>query len=610
MKKDKAQEEVICTVDGQMIVIACPGSGKTTTLIRRINHMITNTHINPENILMVTFTNASAKEMRDRYRKQFGNDDVTFCTIHSLCLAILKKFCNYSSDDLITDSRSFFYERLKKNKRINDKDEFITSLITEISVVKNNKIIVDEYHPKCCEDQKLFIGLYNEYEKYKKLYHLIDFDDMLILSYQVMTQNNECLSWLQEKYQYIQIDEFQDINCLQRDIMYLLAGTNGNIAVVGDDDQSIYGFRGAMPEIMLNFKKHYPNAKAVRMNTNYRSDRKIIKYANSLIKKNKKRFSKQFLCSHNSAGEVEITYAENREQELDMVIKRIQDLISAGENPSDIAVLFRTNKQAEAIATRFIDKQISFVSTEGIKSRYEHWMFSDIRSYFKLATDNYSNIDLLRVINRPQRYLLDSGYITAGLDKRAMRRVASLTCENEWKRNNAFDKITDFLHLIERLENQRPKEFLDILYKFGKYDNYLTSYADFRNIDKSELEDVWNSYVIDAEKHNTWVGWGKYIIGYNKAIKEIKNNSYGVVLSTMHCSKGLEWKYVFIVDCVEGSCPFAKAKTRKELEEERRLFYVAMTRAKEHLYLYSYKIKGSKTIKPSRFLAELNVSKL
>lgn len=603
MEKNYAQEEVINTVDGQLIVIACPGSGKTTTLVRRINHMTSECNIPSEHILMITFTSAAAKEMRERYQKMYGKDEVTFCTIHSLCLAVLRKFCNLSNENILTDANDFFYEQLKGNKTINDKEEFIKLLKTDISVLKNNSVDINEFNPQCCEDKPLFEDLYHAYENHKEKCNLIDFDDMLIQAYNEMKTNKKCLEWMREKYQYIQVDEYQDTNFLQRDIVYLLAGDNGNLAVVGDDDQSIYGFRGARPEIMLKFQEHYPDVKVVRMNTNYRSCSGIISAADQLIKLNSSRFAKEFQAFNQNPGTVEHISKSSRKVELFSVLTKIKTLIENGEDPSNIAVLYRTNQQAEAIASLLNSQNIPFVSTEKIPSRYQHWMFQDIQSYQKLSKgEKWSRQDLMRALNHPQRYLLDYSYLKAGLNKQKMIGIAKAKESNEWKRNNLIQNIVSFFFALERMKDKCPTDFLTSLSLYGRYLTYLKDYSEYRNIDYEELFDLWTKYKEDAQAHNDWTDWGRYILGYNKALEDAQKNQTGVALSTMHCSKGLEWKYVFIIDCVDGVCPFKKAEKPEEIEEERRLFYVAMTRAKENLYLYSYEEKGNKRVKCSPFV--------
>lgn len=602
MEENKAQEEAIQTIEGQMIVVACPGSGKTTTLVRRIHHMTEACNIAPEHILMITFTAAAAREMRSRYQKQYGKDEVTFCTIHSLCLAILRKFQGISNDSILTDARQFFYERLRRESGINDKDNFIKLLQTDISVVKNNSLLLSEYKPQCCEDQQLFESLFQDYEAYKEEEELIDFDDMLIHAYRLLENDPECLSWIRQKYQYIQVDEYQDTNFLQRDLIYLIAGEDGNLAVVGDDDQSIYGFRGARPEVMLQFQDHYPNAKIISMNTNYRSCRGIIQLADHLIRQNTSRFAKDFFAFHSEEGKIEQIRKRTRQMELYAVVTKIKELIEAGEDPNNIAILYRTNRQAEGPASLLTDASIAFVSTEKIQSRYKHWIFGDLMAFYKLANNRgWTKRDLSRVLNHPQRFLQDPRYVQAGLNRSAMMNIAFHSGET-WKREKAVDQVSRFFRLLKKLEGSTPEQFLNTLSLIGDYRTYLKEYAEFFHADEDELFDLWNRYQEDAKKWNTWAEWNQYILRYNHAIDEAQKSREGVTLSTMHCSKGLEWKHVFIIDCVDGVCPFQKAEGLQAQEEERRLFYVAMTRAKENLYLCNYEEKGKDQMKPSPYL--------
>ena len=478
MQKNLAQEEVIHTIEGQLIVIACPGSGKTTTLIRRIHYMTTECGINSENILMITFTNAAAKEMKERYQKKYGVDEVTFCTIHSLCLTILRKFRGLTNENIMTDTISYFYEQLKPYKQINDKDEFIKLLITDISVLKNNSLDIQDFRPQCCDDKKIFETLYENYENYKKLYNLIDFDDMLIHAYDEMKQNQDCLEWLRSKYKYIQVDEYQDTNFLQRDIVYLLAGEHGNLAVVGDDDQSIYGFRGARPEVMLKFQENYPDVKFVRMNTNYRSCSGIIAAADKLIQQNTSRFSKKFEAFQSEQGSVQVIFKEDRTMQLYAVVSKIKKLIQDGEDPSDIAILYRTNKQSEAIASMLLGQKIPFISTEKIPNRYKNWMFKDIQSYQRLAKGiKWSKQDLMRVLNHPQRFLHDYEYVQYGLNSKKMRAHAFRSIPAQWKRDKTLKNIDNFFFALEMLAEQKPSQFLKTLAMVCKYKQYIKEYA-------------------------------------------------------------------------------------------------------------------------------------
>lgn len=603
MEANQAQEEAIRTVEGQLIVVACPGSGKTTTLVRRIHHMVEDCGIQPEHILMITFTAAAAKEMRTRYQKQYGKDEVTFCTIHSLCLAILRKFAGITNDDILSDARAFFYDRLRKEKSINDKESFIKLLLTDISVVKNNSLTLAEYQPQCCSDQQLFESLFRNYEEYKEQEGLIDFDDMLIRAYQLLEQDGNCLAWIRDRYRYIQVDEYQDTNFLQRDLVYLIAGKDGNLAVVGDDDQSIYGFRGARPEVMLKFQDYYPRARMIRMSTNYRSCSGIIALADRLIRQNTARFPKQFLSFHKEEGNITRIRKQNRMAELYAVVTKVRDLIRSGEDPNQIAILYRTNRQAEAPAAILTDARIPFVTTEKIQSLYKHWMFGDLQAFYRLANDrDWTRRDLARVLNHPQRFLQDPGYLHAGLSRSKMMAVAYRTGGEAWKRDKAVEQVDAFFRLIRMLKGKEPEEFLKILSLLGPYRNYLEENAKYMQADVTEFLDIWNRYQEDAKKWKTWKDWGAYIVRYNHTMEEAQKNREGVTLSTMHCSKGLEWKQVFLIDCVDGICPYEKAESDAAKEEERRLFYVAMTRAKENLYLCTYEEKGRDKVKPSPFL--------
>lgn len=600
MQENKAQERVIQTIEGQMIVVACPGSGKTTTLVRRIHHMVSECDIPSEHILMITFTAAAAKEMKERYQKLYGRDEVTFSTIHALCMAILRKFRGLTNDDLLVDSRDFFFSQLRNVKKINDKAEFIKMCQTDISVIKNNSLDPETYTPKCCDDAGLFRNLFYAYEAYKKQTGQIDFDDMLIHAYQVMKDDPSVLEWLQEKYRYIQVDEYQDTNFLQRDIIYLLAGPNGNLTVVGDDDQSIYGFRGARPEIMLSFKRDYPDAEEIYMSTNYRSTKKIIQCSDMLIRRNSSRFAKDFIPFSSEDGTVDVVEADTREQQLMKIAMMIKKHMNEGQ--SDISVLYRTNGQAESIANKLLTLKVPFYSTEKIQSRYKGWMFSDIQAFYRLANGKAKRTDLYQVLNHPQRFLMHPGYARSGLDINKMKRVAYKVCDKDWQCKAAIKQIQSFFSLLSMLKDKKPSIFLTYLY--SSYSKYLEEYANFRNMDKSELEDMYKSFVRDASEHDDWKDWGLYITRYNMALEKNQNNREGVALSTMHCSKGLEWDEVYIIDCVDGTCPFAKAEGTAALEEERRLFYVAMTRAKKMLHLCRYRIKGRKETKPSPYLRE------
>lgn len=346
---------------------------------------------------------------------------------------------------------------------------------------------------------------------------------------------------------------------------------------------------------MLNFSKDYPDTKTIRMGMNYRSCKRIIQAADLVIQKNKKRYQKEFQAFKEQSGLVRTIMFETSEMEMDSITSSIKK--AGWENT---AILFRTNRQAEQIAFSLINAGIPFVSNEKIPSCYEHWIFRDIQAYYHVANQQFKSRDLYKVFSL--YFLADPAYLEVGLNREKLRRRAYLLNKEEWKRNRALESITEMLYTVQKLKGKSPAEFMKIL--FLDYERYLKDYAKYRNADIEELKAVWKRLETDAKKYNDWKEWGRYILKYNATIKNAQQNESGVVLSTMHCSKGLEWDTVYIIDCVEGVTPFKKAVEEDAIEEERRLFYVAMTRAKKSLYLCSYKGKPE-----SRFIKEIRNAK-
>ena len=412
MLENKAQEEAIHTVNKQVLVIACPGSGKTTTLLRRIHYMVTEAGISAAQILMITFTKAAADEMNKRYVSMYGdNPGVTFATIHSLCFSIVKKY-GKKNVSVLSDIEiyNYFNYRVKYLDQINDKDNFVADVILDISVMKNNMISLSDYEPACTDNKELFASLYTGYEKYKEKESKVDFDDMLVMAKDILDNEPEVLLYLKNRYSYIQVDEYQDTNYIQRDIIYKLAGKEGNLAVVGDDDQSIYMFRGARPEIMLNFSKDYPECKVIHMSTNYRSLKEIIKTADHVVKHNSQRFAKDFYGAREEKGKVFFRNYLNNTSQLGGVLHKVRELLEQGVKPEQIAILYRTNKESMPFAEYFMREKIPFQCNERLKSKYHHWIFQDIQAYWKLSRGKKDKISFQRILNHPNRYFYGKAF--------------------------------------------------------------------------------------------------------------------------------------------------------------------------------------------------------
>lgn len=612
MLENKAQDEAIHTVDGQMLIIACPGSGKTTTLLRRINYMITEARINPTEILMITFTKAAADEMNKRYVSMFGeNPGITFSTIHSLCFDIVKKY-GKKTVDIISEIEiyNYFNYRVRYIDQINDNDEFVADLILDISVMKNNMFSLSDYQPKCTEDKELFASLYTGYEKYKDAGSKIDFDDMLVMAKEVLDTNPEILLYLRSCYSYIQVDEYQDTNYIQRDIVYSLAGENGNLAVVGDDDQSIYMFRGAKPEIMLNFKKDYPNCKVIHMSTNYRSLQEIIQKADNLVQHNSQRFAKKFIGSREEKGKVIFRNYLNSTSQLGGVIHKIRSLLDEGIKPEQIAILYRTNKESMPFAEYFMNEKIPFQCNERLKSKYHHWIFQDIQAYQNLSRGRKDSVAFDRILNHPNRFFYGKAFQSVNPDIDSLNQaIYRQSGKAHWQIQKGLKNATELFRHLKVLSKLNPVEFINYLYRAVGYDEYLKQYADLRKLDKKELTDIWDNFHNEAKLYGSWNEWGRHIMAYNKQLQQANKNKDGIMLSTMHRSKGLEWEYVFIINCINGTIPHTNATEFEDIEEERRLFYVAMTRAKDSLYLTAYKKdgEGDKETNVSPFIEECNI---
>ena len=609
LQKDEAQEKAVQFTEGQLLLTACPGSGKTTTLLRRIHYLIKEKHVISSSILMVTYTKAAAEHMKKRYAELYGEESgVFFSTIHALCFRILRQYAGLRTDAVLQESeiRPVLYDLAKKDSSINDREEFIGDFLSDVTYLKSRRLKPEEIIPVSVKDKNQFLFYFNAYENYKKQNGKIDFDDMLLMTDDLFQRNPDILHTLQNQFRWIQVDEFQDINAIQKDIIYALAGKNGNLAVVGDDDQAIYGFRGAEPDIMLEFTKDYPKAVQINMTTNYRSESEVIKHASALICHNVTRFQKDFLGKRKETGNVKVHGFQTRQKEIEFLSDQVHQLMETAA-PEEIAVLYRKNSLANGIAEEFLNRGIPFSCRERMASRYAHWIYRDVLTYHRLANGTGDEEDLQHIANRPQRFL-SKRCLSAYPDQKRM--IAILRSENkeEWQIESSIDNLNDFFSLLKQLKHAGPKETMELLEYPGDYTGYLTAYAEYRNHDDQEYLSIFESLKEDAGKVKTFKEWADYAESYSDEMAKASKRNDGITLSTMHGAKGLEWKYVFITDANEGITPDARAVEDRAKEEERRLFYVALTRAKDDLYiLYSDRPEGRKA-PPSSFLAEIQTT--
>ena len=596
-------------MDGPAMVLAGPGSGKTTVITHRIKNLIEKAEVRPENILVVTFTKAAAISMQKRFSTLMNGGKgqlVTFGTFHSVFYKILRKSRRYEATEILSERQKTDYIREiigRYGISSNDISELSQNIINDIGNIKGNMLNAQEYEPSCCKKED-FIKVYNAYNLELKKDGKMDFDDILRECYLLLCENHTILEQWRELYKYILIDEFQDINRIQMNVIELLASPLNNIFVVGDDDQSIYGFRGARPEIMIEFKDYYPEAELIVLNVNYRSTQSIINVAGRVIENNKTRLDKCAHANNDKDFQPDIRKFRNQVEELKFVVSKIKEYENQGISLSEMAILVRNNSQIQEISSFLKNRKIEAESGKYRSNIYNGMVAKDILSYVRGALKfdgTYFNEDLIYVLNKPQRYISWQVVLSVNMNISAVRRIYS--------KNN----IDSFLFHIEMIRKLPPQAALSYIRKGAGYEEYLRLYAIENNIPMSGLLKQLEQLVQECSKFNTLEQWINSIdsaqnsegqnFGKKSSGEDGTNNRINIM--TMHGSKGLEFKAVFIVDANQGIIPTSKALRERDFEEERRLFYVAITRAIDYLNVYAVEERLGCPIEVSMFVEEM-----
>ena len=608
MSLNHAQREAVSHHMGPCMVLAGPGSGKTLTIAKRIEYLIQMYKVRPEEILVITFTKYAASEMRDRFYKvmQGKHLPVTFGTFHGIFYGILKWAYHLNQENILTEEEKFalLKEITAKSDWSGDEDliqsqDFVNELAEEIGNVKNNLKDIDTYVSKQYGMGR-FRKIYHEYEKAKQRMRKIDFEDMLVMTLKLFREYPEVLRKWQQKYKYILVDEFQDINQAQYEVIRLLAAPENNLFIVGDDDQSVYGFRGAKPGIMMEFKKDYPSTKQVVLNVNYRSTAHIVNGALRVIRNNRLRYPKEIKANLKADKTVHVQEVKDVAEEAHYVLDKIREAIKCGQKPEEIAVLFRTAQDARMIAELLVEYQIPFHMKEHLNNLYDHFIGQDIYSYLKLSQKEFERKYFLQIMNRPNRFVSRDS-MEGKVSYESIRRFY---CDKQWM----MDRVDQLEWDMKMIENKPPYAAIQYLRKSVGYDEFLKEYASFRQMNLEELKEILDEIQERAKEFKTISEWFVHVDGYKEILKEQTKKAReneGVSLLTMHGAKGLEFDTVYVIAANEGAIPYKKAQIEDEVEEERRLFYVAMTRAKRQLTIIYPKEKNGKAIKPSRFVNEL-----
>ncbi len=586
------------------MVLAGPGSGKTTVITHRVKYLTQECGVDPADILVITFTKAAAVEMRERYEALTGQaSGVAFGTFHAVFFRILKLAYRYTAENIVREEQQqTFLRELTEEAGLEpeDENEFISSVLSEISSVKGEMMDLQYYYSKNCPDE-VFRRLYQGYEARMRKNGLIDFDDMMVMCLELFRQRKDILSAWQRRYRYILIDEFQDINRLQYEIVRMLAEPERNLFIVGDDDQSIYRFRGAKPEIMLGFEKDYPEAKRVLLDINYRCTAELAAPALRLIGKNVKRFPKAIRTAGARGKGVLTREFPDPQGENQAIAEELQMYAKAGVPYKEMAVLYRTNSGPRFLMEKLMEYNIPFRTRDTVPNLYEHWISANILTYIRLAMGSRSRADFLQIINRPRRYISRDSMPEETVSFESLKKYYQ---DKDW----VVDRIENLEYDLIAVSRMSPLAAVNYIRQGMGYDRYLEEYAQFRRMKPEELWETADQLRESAASFKTFDEWFAHISAYGEELKRQaarrQTDTDAVTLATMHSAKGLEFNVVYILDANEGVTPHNRAMLDEDIEEERRLFYVAMTRAKKRLHVYYVKERYRKQTERSRFVEE------
>ena len=622
---NEEQYNAVIATDGPVLVSAGAGSGKTRLLTYRIAYLITECGVPAHKILAITFTNKAAGEMKDRICKVAPNGDmVTVSTFHSFCARMLRTYASfiqgYKENFTIfsdTDTSKIFKDIFKQ---LNIDDETTKcNFKHNLSTIKNENMTLNEFVKIYSYDKDIdvFAKFFTMYEDELKKNNAMDFDDLLINFYKLISTNQEILDSIQNKFTYFSVDEFQDTNRLQYDIVKLLASKTRNILIVGDEDQSIYGWRGANIENIFNFQRDFPEVKVLKLEQNYRSTKKILERANTIIKNNTNRLDKKLFTENSDGSDVEYYPASTETDEADYVVRKIIQMHNAGVPYHEMAILMRLNALSRSFEEKLLAYNIPHIMYNGFKF-FERQEIKNVLAYLTAVVNPDDNVSFARIINFPKRGIGDTSI--EKLNEIALRNRCSLK-----------DVVLNYeIEMLPKALNEKLKKLKDLLVKLDNNINSMGMYEFFTFLlEESEIlkafdldnEQEYERYLninslVNSVKEFEENNPGSTIVDYLESVTLSSamdsDDGKGVVIATVHGSKGLEFDTVFVVGCEEKIFPISR-DDKDDLEEERRLMYVAITRAKKDLFLTSSMSrfmygKREYTVK-SRFLKELELVK-
>lgn len=622
---NEVQRKAVEDTEGAVLVFAGAGSGKTRVLTHRVIHLIEDKNVPAYNVLAITFTNKATNEMKQRLHDMLGDNDVWVSTFHSLCVKILfrnaEKLGYTSSFSIFDESASKrLMQRVLREKHLEDekdKDKFKY----HISTAKNMGLNSDAYfnYIRATEkDAMLIAEVYDRYDELLRENNAMDFDDLLIKCYELLRDFEDVRRYYQNKFRYIHVDEFQDTNEIQFEIIKILAGGWGNIFVVGDDDQSIYGWRGANVKNILEFDRYFNDVKVYKLEQNYRSTQEILDAANRLIKHNKSRSDKELFSSSKGGAKVEYIFANNEYNEVDNVVDRIINLKrTLGYTNGDFAILVRNNSLTRLFERNLNSARIPYKVFGGFKF-FDRKEILDVVAYMRLIVNPRDSEALTRIINFPKRGIGDTTieYLEqyASVNHIPFNEVVENIATIEGVSSAAKSRIAAFNELIDSLAAMSVEtdlvNFAGRLVDAVGFKEAYTSTGKEEDLSRWENVEEFLRYIEETCEDNPDLGLVEFLqtLALNNEVEEADDGEY-VTVATMHSAKGLEFKVVFIVACEEGILPSSMSLKENGVEEERRVMYVAMTRAQERLYISCVKgvrnrFNRQENTMPSRFIYE------
>jgi ATP-dependent DNA helicase pcrA len=628
-KLNENQRKAAEKIEGPVLILAGAGSGKTRTVTYRIAHMIKEKNISPLNILALTFTNKAAREMKERAEELIGEENsynLVVSTFHSFAVRILKTYSerigygrNFNIYD-VDDQKSII---TKIKKEMNIKDDIAPGRIANrISKLKEDGVGLDEVSRQLdlkMPANRLFYDIYKKYDEVLKANNAMDFSDLLLNARRLL-DDKYVLDIIQNRYQYIVVDEYQDTNNIQYEIINLIAAKYRNICVVGDEDQSIYAFRGANIENILNFEKDYPDAYTIKLERNYRSTKRILDTANELIRNNKSSKGKKLWTDGSEGEKIKIFNAKTPYDEAEFIVKEIKAKSKSGVDYKDMTILYRTNAQSRVLEEKLLEGNVPYKIYGGMQF-FQRKEIKDILAYLNLLNNRNDNHNFYRIINVPKRSIGEKTLekIAEIANERNIPMLDALQFVDETNIRGAVkNTLKDFYNMIQgiylSLDELSVKEVFDEVITKTKY---FDSIEDNKEDRVKNIEELLNS-IIELEKRNPHISLADYLdmVSLTASTDEMEENENFVKLMTIHSSKGLEFDYVFIAGMEDGlfpSCSFESSE--EDIEEERRLCYVAVTRAKKELYI-SYASERmtwgqmNYNRKPSRFIYEMKQDNL